>query len=281
MARRPRAHPTTPILERIRGDLEELVGTSRASPLTHPARRRIDRDVRTIMGELDSLLREIDPVRQPASMFDPADPNLIGRFVALGLLAQPATALSEIDQFYGSGVYAIYYHGDFSAYAPIKDTETPIYVGMANPDSGDAKTPMEQSQKLEGRLKDHRRNIGKAISTLDIDDFSYRNLVVQSGGQPAAETYLIHLFKPVWNNETGICYGLGKHGDAPSTRGNKRPPWDTLHPGRDWAHRDASMVDARPRDRILKDLELHFESAPIYESLDEVLRSFVDELSQV
>ena len=38
---------------------------------------------------------------------------------------------------------------------------------------------------------------------------------VQSHWQGAAEGYLINLFRPVWNNETDVCYGLGKHGDAP------------------------------------------------------------------
>lgn len=93
--------------------------------------------------------------------------------------------------------------------------------------------------------------------------------------------YLIHLFWPVWNNETGICYGLGKHGDAPTTRANLRSPWDTLHPGRDWAHRDPNMQDARPSQQILDDLQRHFSTAKVYASLDDVMRGFMDELRQL
>ncbi len=134
---------------------------------------------------------------------------------------------------------------------------------------------------LYGRLRDHLRSIGKAEDTLRVEDFQYRSLVVQSGWQGAAEDYLIHLFKPVWNNETGICYGLGKHGDAPTTRANLRSPWDTLHPGRDWAWRDPNMADARPPDRIIADLREHFASEPIYADLDQILREFVEELRQL
>ena len=70
---------------------------------------------------------------------------------------------------------------------------------------------------MSGRLNEHRKNIAKAASTLRLDDFEYRALVVQTGWQSAAENYLIDLFKPIWNNEVGICYGFGKHGDAPET----------------------------------------------------------------
>ena len=157
----------------------------------------------------------------------------------------------------------------------------PIYVGKADPKSDTAKHPTEQGERLHGRLRDHPRNIGKAENTLKVEDFQYRSLVVQSGWQGAAEDYLISLFKPVWNNETGICYGLGKHGDDPKTRANLRSPWDTLHPGRDWAWRDPKMADARPHDRILADLTQHFTTETIYADLDQVLREFVEELRQL
>jgi len=194
---------------------------------------------------------------------------------------QPRAALDKVERFYGSGVYAIYYKGGFAPYQPISGSETPIYVGKEDPQVGNARTPIEQAEKLYGRLNDHRRNIGKATTTISIADFEYRSLVVQSGWQGAAEDYLIHLFKPVWNNETGICYGLGKHGDSPSTRANLRSPWDTLHPGRDWAHHDPSMKDARPRSQILSDLASHFGSTTIYTDLDGVMHDFIEELRQL
>ena len=110
-----------------------------------------------------------------------------------------------------------------------------------------------EGDRLSNRLNDHRKNIGKA-ATLQLEDFEYRALVVQTGWQTAAEDYLIHLFKPIWNNEVKICYGFGKHGDDPGTRANLRSPWDTLHPGRVWAHRDPNMKDARSAKRIVEDI---------------------------
>jgi hypothetical protein len=102
---------------------------------------------------------------------------------------------------------------------------------------------------------------------------------VQSGWETAAEDYLIRLFGPIWNSETNILYGLGKHGDDAKTRANKRSPWDTLHPGRAWAA--ASEVDARTPDQIAGDLNRHFGAKTVYGSLDDVLREFLNELTQV
>ena len=41
------------------------------------------------------------------------------------------------------------------------------------------------------------------------------------------------------------------------------------------------MDDARPRDRILADLEQHFATETFYTDLDQVLREFVDDLRQL
>src|SRR5262249_46995737 len=149
-----------------------------------------------------SLLDRLDPVAQPSSVFDPGNPKVVGRFVSLALVAQNRVPLADIPKFYGSGVYAIYYKGSFPLYRPLSATETPIYVGQAAPASNHARTPREQGQRLSSRLSDHRKNIGKAESTLILNDFECRSLVVQTGWETAAEDYLIHLFRPIWNSET-------------------------------------------------------------------------------
>lgn len=269
------------IADRLKVDLTELIETTTAARPSSVARKRLDTELRELVGRVDVLLRDLDPVRQPRFMFDPGNPAVVGRFIALAMISQPRVALGQAERFYGSGVYALYYSGDFPAYEPIKATETPIYVGKADPQTETAKLPAEQGQKLYGRLNDHRRNIGKAADTIDVEDFEYRSLVVQSGWQGAAEDYLIHLFKPVWNNETGICYGIGKHGDDPKTRSNLRSPWDTLHPGRDWAWRDPNMADAKPSKQIQAELKKHFATEAIYTDLDQVLKEFVEELRQL
>jgi Eco29kI restriction endonuclease len=236
---------TAAIVASLHETLKQLVEQSAKTELTPHARRRLETEIRTIIDELGKFLNELDPIRQPTAVFDPSNPKIVGRFISLALVAQPRHPLGKISRFYGSGVYAIYYNGPFKGYAPISGTETPIYVGQAAPAVSNARTPMEQGDRLCRRLDDHRKNIGRADTTLDIEQFQYRSLVVQSGWEAAAEDYLIHLFRPIWNSETGILYGLGKHGDSADTRANKRSPWDTLHPGRPWAG-SGKLTDAKP-----------------------------------
>lgn len=267
------------IVAELQQTLQRLLEETNKPSLTAAARRTLEREIRKVIDGLSQFLSELDPIRQPTSVFDPGNPKIVGRFISLALVAQPRHPLAEIPRFYGSGVYAIYYNGDFHCYAPISSSETPIYAGQAAP-VANARTPMEQGDKLYSRLEDHRKNITKASSTLDMNDFEFRSLVVQTGWETAAEDYLIHLFQPIWNNETKILYGLGKHGDAADTRANKRSPWDTLHPGRGWAD-DSRLIDAKSVDRITEELNEHFAVKPVFNNLDSLLLSFIDELRQV
>jgi len=240
------------------------------------------RSVRKTIGEayenLRKVMDDLDPVKHPGFVFDPSNPNIVGRLVGITMVAQSRKPLSAIDRFYGSGVYAIYYKGDFPSYRALSKKEHPIYVGKADPADMAGKTAFEQGERLAGRLNEHRKNIAKADSTLNLDDFEYRALVVQTGWQNSAENYLIHLFKPIWNSEVGICYGFGKHGDDPGTRANMRSPWDTMHPGRDWAHRDTKMRDARSADVIVEDIARHLAKYPPFKSIDQILRLFLEEI---
>lgn len=223
----------------------------------------------------NSQLRHACRSRPPQVMH----PKVVGRFVALAMMAQVRTPLAKIDKFYGAGVYALYYVGKRREYAPLSKTETPIYVGKADPKDGTAMTAREQGAKLAGRLMEHRRSVELAKTTLDVADFEYRSLVVQSGWQGAADGYLIDFFRPVWNSEVNIVYGVGKHGDAAETRANKRSPWDTLHPGRPWTVR--TKENAKTLETIKQELTTHFTAQYIYKTFDEVIGSFVKELRQL
>jgi hypothetical protein len=114
-----------------------------------------------------------------------------------------------------------------------------------------------------------------------LEDFEYRALVVQTRWQGSVEHYPIKLFKPIWNNEVDICYGFGKHDDAPETRANLRSPWDTLHHGRDWAHCNPNIRDARPKERIIEDIAQHLAKYPPLDSIDEILQRFLEEMRAV
>lgn len=196
--------------------------------------RELRENLRTAIKKLQSLAEKLDPVKQPPEFFDPADPRKFGKMVADALTLQPRRPLNAVDKFYGSGVYALYYRGDFETYRPISNTNHPIYVGKADPQDTHAKTPEEQGTRLSVRLADHLKSVTLA-ENLKSEDFDCRFLVVTSGWQKSAEEHLIYQYKPVWNNEMKICFGFGKHGDDAKTRANKRSPWDTLHPGRPWA----------------------------------------------
>lgn len=176
-------------------------------------------------------------------------------------------------KFYGSGIYAIYYTGKgFSAYAPLSGSETPIYVGKADPDDAYAETAVEQGLTLFGRLGEHAKNV--QAGGFDLKDFQYRCATVQSGLQDTVEGFLIRLFSPLWNKQMKIAHGFGKHGDAAETRGNRRSPWDTLHPGRRWA--TATAEDQVAKDKILEKIEKHLRDHPPFATLDDLRRKLTE-----
>jgi len=271
-------------LEQLAGQLKELsekLAREEASQLAGTRANRVRKTISDAYEKLRKVMEDLDPIKHPGFVFDPSNPNVAGRIVGITMIAQSRKPLANIEKFYGSGVYAIYYIGKFSPYKAISKREHPIYVGKADPADPASKTAMEQGDKLSSRLNEHRKNILKAATTLELEDFEYRALVVQTGWQNSAESYLIDLFKPIWNYEVGICYGFGKHGDAPKTRANQRSPWDTLHHGRDWAHRDPAMKDARAGARIIEDIAQHLAKYPPVRSIDEILRRFLEEMRAV
>jgi len=151
---------------------------------------------------MEKAAARLDPILRPRSVFDPSDPET-ARIVALTLVAQERVPLAALKEFYEAGVYALYYRGDFEAYRPLATADHPLYVGKADPASQSANEPTVHKSRRWGRLNEHAKNISKATTTLNIN---------------AAERYLIRFFRPIWNSETKICYGLGKHGDDAQTR---------------------------------------------------------------
>lgn len=263
------ARPEIKSVEKITARLAQFAEQIRDVSMTAPSRKKVLNSIGLMKEQLQKIEREVDPIQLPDAFFDPSDPRLVGHFIALALIAQDRHNLSSIEPFYGSGVYAIYYNGPASVYAEISCTETPIYVGKADPPVG-AKTAVEQQTKLYSRLNEHRKNIEKGEG-IDIADFEFRCLAVQSGYQSAAENHLIRLFRPIWNNETGILFGIGKHGDAATTRANKKSPWDTLHPGRKWADKSP---EGKSTGLICNEAALHFQISTIFKTSEEVFAAF-------
>jgi len=271
MARRPELIK----VEETRAAIDDLRHLATSAALTGPSRKSVLGAIAEMQEALDRLTRDLDPVALPEAFFDPTEPRLIGHFVALALIAQDRRPLANVSKSYGSGVYAIYYTGDADIYAPISGTETPIYVGKADPPAH-AKSVTEQLTKLTDRLAEHRKNIDK-VAGIELADFECRALAVQSGYQASAEIHLIRLFEPIWNNESRILFGLGKHGDASTTRANNKSPWDTIHPGRAWAQRSP---EAKTIAEISAEVAAHFERAKIFMTPEDVFEAFARGIRQ-
>ena len=250
--------------------------------------RRIRKGLADHVVATEAARAATDPIITPRASFDPSDPKVVGRMVALALLAQVRVPLNTIEPTYGSGVYAIYYEGDHPLYQAISGTETPIYVGKADPASGDASTVREQGPRLTGRLLEHAGTIANAANYIEtvtpagihpirLEDFTCRRLVCATNAQLVAEKHLIGMFWPLWNSETKACWGMSKHGDSAKTRSNKRSPWDVVHPGRLWAL-DELLVDSLSLDEIRGRIDAIIERVPPRTDhanlLEEVLGAF-------
>jgi predicted DNA-binding transcriptional regulator AlpA len=228
-------------------------------------KKRLRQELVAKIEFLRELEADLDAIKQPEHIFAPANPGYMGRFTAAALLIQPRHQLNDVARFYGSGVYALYYKGDFAAYEKITGTETPLYTGKADPKEKHATNPTEQGDRLWYRINEHRKSI-LAVSGqggIEVEDFEIRYLVTASGFEVNAEDQLIQYFKPIWNKETKICFGIGKHGDDHNTRKNKKSPWDILHPGREWALKSEAL---KTPAGIVADISNHLNAyPPIYE----------------
>lgn len=171
--------------------------------------------------------------------FNPLDTKNLAESVAAALLSKPEHSLPPKEFFTGAGIYALYYRGAFSAYAPVatrnkKEGVLPIYVGKAI-EKGRRKGAIfgdgAQSNALFARLKEHAESIA-ATSTLRVDDFSCRHLVVDPIWIPLAEALLISRFSPLWNV---VIDGFGNHDPGAGRYNQKQSPWDVIHPGRPFA----------------------------------------------
>ena len=135
------------------------------------------------------------PVLTP---YNPLDKRHLGEQVAEALLEQDVQPLPP-SRFIGAGVYALYYIGDFPAYAALvevnKDDQylCPIYVGKAVPEGarkGGQGEDVDPGTALYKRLNDHAKSI-EAATNLNLADFRCRFLAVDDIWIPLAESMVI------------------------------------------------------------------------------------------
>ena len=251
----PNAFDHAQLLSALRSLLESLPQKP-IDPATIQAAKvkQLRISIESAIDRLQQFLLELDPIKQPLYVLDPSDPNVVGQLIADTLLVQPRHPLESLPKFYGSGIYALYYKGPFDAYQPIVNTETPIYIGKADPAKHQATIPIEQGTRLWGRLKDHRRSV-EAARTLSLDHFECRLLVVKSAWQRTAEIYLVRRFMPVWNNEVLICTVSGNTG---TTRKH------AAIPGRlgAWATKAGDVPHGLSVEQIKAQIAEHYEKYP-------------------
>ena len=154
----------------------------------------------------------------------------------------PVYKLPPPVRFVGTGVYALYYLGDFDLYTRIANlncgAETqPIYIGKAVPPGWRAaRTQETDAPVLYRRLREHTRSIEQAAN-LAIDDFRCRFMIlggIESDLVVPVEAELIRGRGPLWNS---VIDGFGNHDPGSGRYNQAKSEWDVLHPGRPWADR--------------------------------------------
>src|SRR5690606_5879051 len=176
--------------------------------------------------------------------YNPLDKKNLAESVAEAMLARPVETLPPPDSFIGSGIYALYYTGNFAPYKRLaklnKDAMehdsklmVPIYVGRARP-KGARKglSFLEQSteKSVYTRLARHGATI-RQVENLKIEDFRCRYLIVDEIWVSLGESLLISTFRPLWN---GKVDGFGNNMPGGKRETQKNSNWDLLHPGRSW-----------------------------------------------
>ena len=139
----------------------------------------------------------------------------------------------------GLGFMRFYYTGSFPLYKKISALnqkgkfDHPIYIGKAVPPGAQKGGVLGEYKgtALFGRMKEHADTI-QQVKNLNLKDFFCRYLVVEDIWIPPGETLLIEKFQPIWNSKIS---GYGNHDPGGGRHGQKKSPWDTIHPGRPWA----------------------------------------------
>lgn len=143
--------------------------------------------------------------------------------------------------FAGTGVYALYYTGQYDHYAfyAKHSTRIPIYIGKAVPQGwrqGRSTAEASVGRELYRRIREHVKNID-ASENLDAKDFEARFMIFKDDTVnliSTIESALIRKYNPLWNS---IVDGFGNHDPGKGRYNQAVSEWDFLHPGRMWVTR--------------------------------------------
>lgn len=196
--------------------------------------------------------------------FNPLAKKHLAASIVAKLLEQPPQPLPPA-KFFGAGIYLLYYTGDFAPYRVIAGANRagrfaqPIYVGKAVPAGarkGGLGLDTPHGDALHERLSKHSKTI-LAARNLKLDDFQCRWLVVDEVFILLGETMLITHFKPLWNV---VVDGFGNNPPGGGRAKGRKPLWDVLHPGRDWAE---PLQAAATEADVLAKIQAHFAETPV------------------
>lgn len=172
----------------------------------------------------------------------------------------PVHSLPPPEAFAGTGVYAIYYTGQYSVYRKYAELNRlaynfPIYVGKAVPKgwrqarlSDDV---LKRSKELHTRLREHARSINSAVASLALEDFMCRFVIFEGEASDmigTIEAALIKLNTPLWNT---VVDGFGNHDPGKGRYEQAKSDWDVLHSGRAWAEK-CKGAHASPSDILVR-----------------------------
>jgi hypothetical protein len=154
----------------------------------------------------------------------------------------PIHVLPPPDKFIGTGVYALYYQGNYPLYSKISEGHQrgylqPIYVGKAVPKGWrTARAEKSEATTLYQRLREHSVSL-RRTENLSTADFCCRFVILngpESNMITIVEAELIRQYKPLWNT---VVDGFGNHDPGSGRYNQAKSEWDVLHPGRIWAER--------------------------------------------
>lgn len=174
----------------------------------------------------------------------------------------PVHQLPPPTRFHGTGIYAIYYIGDFPPYQELyRQNRTsynrPIYIGKAVPRGWrQARIVNEtdgRSFELYNRLNEHSRSINHA-KNLDSEQFSCRFMILENEESNligTVEAAMIRQYIPLWNTTID---GFGNHDPGSGRYNQAKSDWDIIHPGRQWAEKclGKSSTVANVKDKVAK-----------------------------
>lgn len=174
----------------------------------------------------------------------------------------PIQPIPPLEDFKGTGVYAIYYIGKAGLYAPFHkinriEFRQPIYVGKAVPRGWrQARTTDSESNELYRRLLDHTKSIRSACN-LDTKDFVCRFMILEKAASNligTVEAALIRHYQPLWNS---LIDGFGNHDPGSGRYNQEMSAWDLIHPGRLWATKCAES--SHTKEDIIQIITSYFQ----------------------